>query len=326
MNSFKRLFGVKGIIAIFAIALLLIGTLAMAKTEEKAKKGFLGVGIENLSPDDMKEFGADFGVLVTNVEKGEAAEKAGIKKHDVIQYLGDEKILKTDDLIAAVREAKAGAAVKIKLVRDGKPLEVTATLGELKSEFSWNIPEIGKEIDIHFGNKGGYLGVQLLELNEDLAGYFGVKTGEGVLILQVEDDSPAKKAGLKSGDVIIELDGKKVGDPGKVTKVVSAYEKGDEIEIKFIRHNKAGNIKVTLGEHTGFGNPGIFKGRYFPKGAGMVFMPSIETGRCPGFKHRIVIPKIDVKLDDKIKKEIKEKIEEVKKKAKEIKIKKVVNI
>ena len=64
----------------------------------------------------------------------------------------------------------------------------------------------------HIFRSGGYLGIVLQELNADLAPYFSVKAGEGVLIVRVEKDTPAEKAGLKAGDVIVQMGEKTVKD------------------------------------------------------------------------------------------------------------------
>lgn len=309
MKSIKKLSTLKGISIVFAVSLLLLAAATLMIAGEKAQKGYLGVGIENLSQDEREEFGVSFGVLVTGVTEGEAAEKAGIKKYDVIQYFNDEKIRRPNDLIDAVRETKPATKAKVKFVRDGKNKEVTVTLGEHKSLFSYFgdfDKKDGKNYLFYSGHGGGYLGVHLQELNKDLAGYFGVKEDEGVLILKVEEESPAEKAGLKSGDVILELDGKKVTDAGKVSKVVSAYEKGDEIKIKIVRHKKGQNIKVELGERTGFGGFDIFKGGDSFKGL-KGYHYSVPGGEGD---HRIILRHRESKKD------IKKKIEEIKKKSK----------
>lgn len=315
MKSIKKLSTLKGIAVLMAVSLLFLGAATLMTAGEKSEKGYLGVSIENLSQDDKEEFGVKFGVLVTGVTKGEAAEKAGIKKYDIIQQFNDKKMRRPGDLVDAVRETKPETQAKVKLVRDGKNKEVTVTVGEYKSLISYFgdfDKKDGKNYFLYAGHGGGYLGVHLQELNKDLAGYFGVKEDEGVLILKVEEDSPAEKAGLKSGDVIVELDGKKVTDAGKVSKVVSAYEEGDEIEIKVVRHKKGQTVKVELGERTGFRSFDMFKGGDFLKGFKGYHYSVPGTHVLPEGKgeHRIILRHKESKDD------VKKKIEEIKKKAK----------
>jgi len=325
MRKVKKNLTSKGIALVFVLTLFLVGTATPAMAGEKVQKGYLGVGIENLTEADKEEYGVDFGVLVTSVEEGEAAEKAGIKKHDVIRYFNKKKMQTTGDLIDTVRETKPGTKAKVKLVRDGKAKELTVTVGELKSSFSWFDSDKGKNFVFQTGKGRGYLGVHLQELNEDLAGYFGVNADEGVLILKVEKDGPAEKAGLKSGDVISEIDGKKVRDAGKVSRVVSAYEKGDEIELKIVRHKKGKSIKVELGETSGLHGFDILKSPGY--------MKSLKHFRTPGFKFlpgnegdfRIILRdgKHRKEIKEEIKKKIKKKVEEAKKKAEKEKKKEI---
>jgi serine protease Do len=306
MRRIKKLSALKGIAIFITVSLFFAGVATLMAAGEKMQKGYLGVSIEKLSQNDKEEFDVSFGVLVANVSKGEPAEKAGIKKNDVILYFNGEKIRRPENLIDAVRETKPGTKAKVKLVRDGKQKEVTVIVGELKPQFSWHSSKDGKDFTFYTGHGGGYLGVQLHELNGDLAGYFGVKENEGVLLLKVEEDSPAEKAGLKAGDVIVELDGKKITDSGKVSKVVSAYEKGDEIEVKIVRHKKEQKIKVELGERSGFRSFDILKGpgimrKFSAPGVGAI---PWEEG------HQRIILRHHKEAKDQIKK----KIEEAKKK------------
>ena len=134
MTQFKKFLSRKGMMTglVLVLTLVLAGTAATLMAGKDSGKGYLGVSIEKMSPDDKEEFGVKFGVLVTKVTKGEAAEKAGIKKYDVIRYFNDEKMRRPGDLVEVVRHNKPGTQVKIKLVRDGKEKELTVTLGELK--------------------------------------------------------------------------------------------------------------------------------------------------------------------------------------------------
>ncbi len=260
MKKFKRIFASRAIFAAVVLCLLFVGATALlgaekVKTEKKSDKGYLGVSIENLSHQEKKDLGISHGVQVTHVVAGEAADKAGIKEDDIIQFFNDEKIRSTGDLVDAVRAAKPETSARVKLVRDGKPKEITVTVGRLETK-------LGKlrGRDLFFTRKGGYLGIHLQELNKDLAEYFGVKPDEGALVLRVEKESPAEEAGLKAGDVIVEVDGDDVAAPGDVSGILSELKKGDKIEIKIVRHKKKMAVKAELGEGHGFRYFNIFKG------------------------------------------------------------------
>jgi len=239
-------------------------------------KGYLGVNIEKLSGDDRDEFGVKFGVLVTGVTKDEAAFKAGLKKYDVIQFVDDVKTRRPDDVVDAVSGNKPGSKVKVKFVREGKSMSISAVLGEReineyhfkdgKNEFRIlgdklhgklsGIKELKalKELKGLKGpkvwkmKKGAFLGVEMKSMDDNFAKYFGVKKDGGALVMGVTKDSGAKKAGLISGDVILKLDGKVVKGPGDVSKFIQGKKKGDKVKITIFRHKKKKTMTAELGE------------------------------------------------------------------------------
>jgi len=256
--------------------LVIFSLVAVQSYAEKAEgKGFLGVNIEKLTSDDREEFGVKFGVLVTGVTKDEAAFKAGLAKYDVIQFIGDVKVRRPDDVVEAVSGSAPGSKVKIRFVRDGKEMSVTAVLGERKkSEFI--LQRDGDEFrilgdEIHGKLKGlkelralkelkvpgvwsskktAYLGVEMQTMDDNFASYFGVKKGGGALILKVTKDSAASKAGLLSGDVILKIDGMAVSGPGDVSKAIQGKQKGDTVKISVFRHKKIREFTAELGERS----------------------------------------------------------------------------
>ena len=95
---------------------------------------------------------------------------------------------------------------------------------------------------------GAWLGVHLLDLNEQLGDYFGVEDGDGVLVTEVEEDSPAERAGLKAGDVITGLDDQTVTDSDDLVKAIRRHEEGDTVTVHFLRRGKKKHVRVKLGE------------------------------------------------------------------------------
>ena len=86
----------------------------------------------------------------------------------------------------------------------------------------------------------------MANLNNDLAGYFGADEQAGVLILSVVKDSPAERAELKAGDIILKIDGDSIVDTDELSSLISDYDSGDEIEIEIKRKGKIKSIKVEL--------------------------------------------------------------------------------
>ncbi|MGD2089476.1 MAG: PDZ domain-containing protein [Candidatus Aminicenantes bacterium] len=313
MTQFKKFLSTKGMMTglVLVLTLILAGTAATLMAGKDSGKGFLGVNVEKMSLGDKEEFGVKFGVLVTKVVEGEAAEKAGIKKYDVIRYFNGEKMRRPDDLVEAVRENKPGSQAKIKLVRDGKDKEVTVTLGELKFKahsFKWK-DKHGKEFKFVSGR--AFLGVYLQDLNKDLAEYFGVKKDEGVLILKVSADTPAEKAGLKAGDVIVKFKDKNISTAGDVTKILADLKKGDKADIQIIRHKKKKTVQAELDERTGFKGIKILKD--LGMGKNLHFeIPEFHYYSPDDHEHEIIMKeKIEKNMKDKLKK-IDEKIKRIK--------------
>jgi len=240
MDKCKRLNGTMKAVCIVAVALVLTGALALLAAE-KSERGYLGVSVWRLDSAEREELGVAYGVQVATVEKESGAAKAGILEDDVIQSVNGEKIRDPQSLSEIVRELAPGSSVKIGLWRSGKALEVTATLGKFErpKRFAWKGAPFPKII-----RSDPYLGVSLLEFDANLAAYFSVKAGEGVLVTSVEKDTPAAKAGLKSGDVIVQMAGKPVKGSEDIHEALAALKKGDSVAISVIRHGKKEALKA----------------------------------------------------------------------------------
>lgn len=206
--------------------------------------GFLGVTTEK----------ADDGVKVTDVSKGSAAEKAGLKEGDIIIKVGDKKIIDTDDLTNAITARKPKEEVTISYKRDGKTAETKAGLGERKysktfsyngsnwdSGFSFKMPKIANFNSAPFamtwgGFGRGRLGVSIEDAEND----------GGAKITDVNDESTAAKAGLKVNDIITEVNGKKVKDVNEVKKVLAEVKDKASYTLKAKRNGSDMNFEIKI--------------------------------------------------------------------------------
>ncbi len=245
MDRFNKLSG--SVKAAFTVALVLVmtGALVLLAAEkaasEKPESGFLGVSVRSLDDEELEKLGVTYGVQVAAVEKESAAAKAGIQEDDVIQSVNGEKVRGPRALTDIVRELKPGSAAKIGLWRDGKALEVKAVLGryERPKRAHWFVGPLVKGF-----RSRAYLGVNIMDLDDDLASYFSVKAGEGVLVTGVEKETPAAKAGIKSGDVIVQLGEKAVQECGNIHKALAELKKGDGVAITIMRHGKRQTLQA----------------------------------------------------------------------------------
>lgn len=178
----------------------------IANTLEKGgriHRGYLGVGITDVA-DRAAALGLDpnlKGVLIERVEPDTPGARAGLQENDVIIGFNGQTVTKSSELQRLVAAAPVGSNATIKVLRDGKTLELTAKLDELK-----DTAEGGPSTTPDKGDNGqatpGALGLSLRVLNPELAQQLGIKQTSGLLVAGVDNDSPAEAAGITRGDVI----------------------------------------------------------------------------------------------------------------------------
>jgi serine protease Do len=270
---------------------------------------FLGIGTEDISKDNMARYGMHDvrGVGVTEITKDSPAEKAGLRKDDVILRFDGEAVTSVRKLTRLVSEHAPDQTVRITISRAGAEQELSATLAKHKFEnvFGSTFPRVLQrrgDSDDSFrvfpngnwppsigGGEGPFvwslganrrIGVSTQTLSKQLADYFGVKDG-GALITSVTDNSPAAKAGLKAGDVITAIDGEKVAAPGDVTKGLNKKETGD-VTLTIIRDHNTRTVTLTPEK-----NPDRLILRPDTTGARRITMPSIVIPTIPEMNIRI---------------------------------------
>jgi serine protease Do len=227
---------------------------------------YLGVYLEEVSPERAKELGLreERGALVMKVVEGSPAEKAGLKENDTIVSFNGRRIESVRELQRIMGETPAGRNITIEIVRGGNQQTLSATLTKRSSDFAllnpgWNEPrmprmpraprEFGNFNFFKFGRFGGFmgtrLGVTLEPLTGQLAEYFGIKSGEGVLVTEVQANRPGAKAGLKAGDVITAIDGKKVENVSSLVEAITEKEEG-QLTLTVLRNRVEQTLTVTI--------------------------------------------------------------------------------
>jgi membrane-associated protease RseP (regulator of RpoE activity) len=97
---------------------------------------------------------------------------------------------------------------------------------------------------------GARLGVQITDITEELRTYFGAPLDQGVLVAKIEKDSPAEKAGVEVGDVIVSIDGAPVGESMDVINILGGHEAGDKVPVVVVRDGKRTELTATVAEAT----------------------------------------------------------------------------
>ena len=166
---------------------------------KKILYGWLGVTIQDLTDEMASYFGLPDknGVLVAGVLDSSPAKNSGIRERDVIKEVDGKAVNNSRDLVAVVAATEVGRKVKVKLIRDKKEVTVTVEIGER--------PEDLKEASAETPLAGSWRGLTVEDASSSAARRFDLKTGQGVVVVDVESESPADAAGLIPGDVIVEI-------------------------------------------------------------------------------------------------------------------------
>ncbi len=178
----------------------------------RVRRGKLGIGIQNLTGDTAKAFNLPdtSGVLVSNVQAGSAAEKAGMKRGDVITAINGEKIEDSNVLRNKIASTTPGTEIKLTVLRDGNSQDLTATLDELDGDANATGPASKNKDDDGSGNTGK-LGLSLQPLTPDAARQLKIpEDTEGLVVTDVDPAGAAADAGIARGDVIMEINRKPV--------------------------------------------------------------------------------------------------------------------
>ena len=171
-------------------------------------RGKIGVTIQPVTSDIASSLGLSQvrGALVSSVEAGSPADKAGVRRGDVITAVNGESIRSGNDLRNEVSQMLPGTATKLSIIRDGKEQTVNVTVAELKPATAGPAEREGS------GNPTGF-GMAVEPLTRDHARELGVAATSGVVVVDVQSNGRAADAGIRPGDVIVEVDRKPVNDP-----------------------------------------------------------------------------------------------------------------
>ncbi len=205
----------------FAIPInMAMDILPQLKEKGMVVRGWLGVMVQHITPDLAESLNLENkeGALVADVVKGAPAEKAGIERGDIILEFDGEKIGKMRDLPNLVAVTPVGKKVKVLVLRKGEEKSFTVKIVQLKEE---KMAAAVEEAEI------GELGMKVQEITPDLADYFELEENEGVVVVDVERNSPAAEVGIRRGDLIQEVNQQPIRSLSDYKKALSLKEAGE---------------------------------------------------------------------------------------------------
>jgi len=292
---------------------------------------FLGVHVEDVSKENMGRYGMREvrGVGITQVLKDSPAEKAGLRKDDVILRFENDSVTSTRKLTRLVSEVAPDQTVRLGISRGGAEQEVSVTIGKRNEAMNtfghlegmeafkdfekfkdlekfkgldklkefrgvmppgaqvwkWEGEGLGGDGMVFAFGGGRRIGVSTIQLSKQLADYFGIGDGKGVLVTSVADDSPAARAGVRAGDVITAVDGEKVEGSGDVSRAINKKKDGD-VTLTVVRNKNQRTINVTPKDEP-MPTPGAA-----PQGRRVITVPRVELGSIAPIN--IQVPRIDL--------------------------------
>lgn len=209
--------------------------LPQLRDKGKVVRGYVGATVQKISPEIAESLGLKQtgGALVADVVRGGPAEKAGLKVGDVIVEFDKQVIKDSADLPAAVARVAPGTSVQLKIAREGKPISLPITVGEMKD--SEVIASIGPESD---------LGLTVQPVTPDIAQSLGLERAEGLVVASVKPGSAADDAGLRSGDVIRQVNRHPVKNLADYNREISRTEKTKSV--LFLVHRGESSVFLAL--------------------------------------------------------------------------------
>ncbi|MCF8056370.1 MAG: DegQ family serine endoprotease [Desulfocapsa sp.] len=206
----------------------------------RVTRGWLGVAIQNVNEDLAQSFQLDTvrGVLLTEVTEKSPADKAGLKRGDVLLTMGDQELAGVADLRNRVAMTTPGSVVSFRIMRDGKKKRVDVTIGEQPDNFGKKGMGHGWGED----NSLDAMGLSLQDLTPELAEQFGYDKDQGVLVAGVQPDSPAAEAGIKPGHLVEEVNRQRIHN---LKELQAVLKKSDSIK-KVLLRVRAGDYSQYL--------------------------------------------------------------------------------
>ena len=207
------------------------GILPDLKTKGKVTRGWLGVSVQDITEEIAKSLKLKNtrGALISDVFKGDPADKAGIKAGDIVIEIAGRKIKNTHELLQIVASFPVGKKVEAKVFRNERVKVFNIVIAERKE---------GKEL-ARAERVGEYLGMTVQEITPEIADHLGLSDTKGVIVTLVKEGSPASDAGIRPEDVILQVNRVKVSSMKDYLKGISRKGTRDSCLLLIKRESKS---------------------------------------------------------------------------------------
>jgi serine protease Do len=237
--------------------------------EGSGGSSYLGVDIADVTTERLGtlKLREEHGAEVTMVDQDAPAGKAGLKEHDVILSLNGAAVESAAQLRRMIRETPAGRVVTLGISRDGQPQTIKVQLANRGKSFAMhNMPDLKIEIppmpmiadldvpvSVVIAHSSLRSGLMVENITPQLGEFFGVKSGNGVLVRSVDKGSRSDKAGFHAGDIIVKVNNQMVHDTSDFTRALRATS-GKTATVTVVREKKEQNLNLTLPERKDSGD------------------------------------------------------------------------
>ena len=206
-------------------------------------RAWLGVYIQNINLEIGKQFGYDGtkGALIADVIENGPAAKGGIQRGDIILSVDGKEVADTKNLQNTIRSLNPGDQVKIEVWRNGDKKTVEVQLEELKDEYitSPSVAPTPQSID---------LGMDLSEITPELKQQFGIAETKGLVVVSVAPGGSADDAGIRAGDVILELNRNEITSIGALTALLAKVKPGETAVLLTSRGGRTFFVPIKIEE------------------------------------------------------------------------------
>jgi len=203
----------------------------------KVQRGWLGVSVQDLTPELAKSSGIEStkGALIAEVVKGGPAEKADLRKNDVVIAYQGKEIEDASTLRNEVATSAIGQEAKVTVLRKGKKVELTVKIG--------NLEDAAKLLSASVKER---LGGEFRAVTAKEAEKYGLDSGQGVVIVQVDPKGPLGQVGFEVGDIILEINSQPIESMDDFVGLVSTLKPGQTIAVLAIDHRTGNSGYVEL--------------------------------------------------------------------------------